>query len=115
MAREIGVTRHFALIWAVVLALVASEAKAEGEADAAKAIVHEHCVSCHEVPGYESDRKTPAIEAPSFAEMAADPGTYTPDRLRRFLQQPHWPMGQFRLSPRDIDNLLAFMERLNAN
>jgi len=115
MVREMGVTRHFALIWAVALALVTSEAKAEGEPDAAKAIVHEHCVACHLVAGYESERKTPAIEALSFAEVAADPDTYTPERLRRFLQQPHWPMGQFRLSPTDIDNLLAFIESLDAN
>ena len=115
MARKIGVTRHFVLIWAVTLALLASEAKAEGEANAAKAIVQEHCVACHEVPGYESERITPAIEALSFPEMAADPSTYTPERLRRFLQKPHWPMGQCRLSPRDIDHLLAFIESLDGN
>jgi mono/diheme cytochrome c family protein len=107
--------RRFALIWALALALVASEAKAQGDAEAAKAIVLEHCVACHEVPGYESERTSPAIEALSFPEMAADPDTYTPERLRRFLQKPHWPMGQFRLSPRDIENLLAFIESLDAD
>lgn len=107
-------TRHFTLIWAVALAVIAS-AKAEGDPDAAKAVVHEHCVACHNLPGHESERKTPAIEAPSFAEMAADPGTYTAELLRQFLQKPHWPMGQFRLSPGDIDSLLVFIENLDAN
>jgi mono/diheme cytochrome c family protein len=115
MTRRTGVTRRLLLVWAVTFALLASEAKAEGEADAAKAIVQEHCVACHEVPGYESERTTPAIEALSFPEMAADPGTYTPERLRRYLQKPHWPMEQFRLSPRDIDNLLAFIESVDGN
>jgi mono/diheme cytochrome c family protein len=115
MARRSEAIRRVGLVWTVALALLASEAKAEGEADAAKAIIHEHCVGCHEVPGYERERNTPALEAPSFPEMAADPGTYTAERLRRFLQQPHWPMGQFQLSPRDIDNLLAFIQSVDAN
>ena len=115
MTREPRVTWHLAFIGAAALAFVVSEAKAEGDPDAAKAIVHEHCVDCHDVLGYESERKTPAIEAPSFAEMALDPGTYPPEDLRRSLQKPHWPMGQFRLSPRDIDSLLAFIESLDAN
>ena len=115
MVTRVGIAGCLVLVWALAHALGAGEARAEGDPNAAKAIIHEHCVDCHAVAGYESDRKTPAIEALSFAEIAADPVTYTPERLRSFLGQPHWPMGQFRLSPRDIDNLLAFIESLDAD
>ncbi len=74
----------------------------------------EHCIGCHEAPGY--DRGDPAtIEVPSFQVIADDPRTYTPERLRAFLIQPHWPMTRFRLSPRDIDNLIAFIDALRGD
>lgn len=111
----IRVTQSFALTCALAFAVIGGEAKAGGDADAAKTIIHQHCVDCHEVPGYRSEQQTPAIEAPSFPEIAANPDAYTRERLRSFLQKPHWPMSQFWLSDRDIDNLLAFIESLKVN
>ena len=53
--------------------------------------------------------------APPLQVFANDPTTYNEDRLRTSLRQPHWPMGQFRLSASDIDNILAFIAELRRN
>jgi mono/diheme cytochrome c family protein len=89
------------------------DALAAGDADAAKGIIAEHCVGCHEVPGFSS-AGLPTVEAPSLGDVANDPNTYSEARLRKSLQQPHWPMTQFSLSPSDIDNLLAFIASLRS-
>ena len=92
----------------------AAPALAEGDPDAAKGLITEHCVDCHEVPGYSGEDVSPVVNAPAFAAIAGKPETYTPERLRAFLGQPHWPMGRFVLSKRDIDNLIAFIESLES-
>jgi cytochrome c553 len=89
----------------------AGAAHAAGDPDQAKGIVVEHCIDCHAAPGY-GQKGLPTVEAPSFQAIAGEPQKYTPERLRAFLAQPHWPMTQFLLSPRDIENLLAFIEGL---
>ncbi len=86
-----------------------TSAPAAGDADAAKGLVVEHCVECHAVPGYGAESLA-TLDAPAFDAIAAAPETYTAARLRAFLQKPHWPMGQFRLSPNDIENILAFIK-----
>lgn len=85
-----------------------------GDPNAAKAIVVEHCVKCHAVPGYDG-AGTPALQAPDFALLADQPEVYTPDRLRRSLTQPHWPMTQFILSKSDVENLLSYIETLRSS
>lgn len=87
-------------------------ASAAGDAQAAKGVIADRCTSCHEVPGYEARWDRAEVNAPSFEAIAKDPGTYPPERLRAFLQRPHWPMTQFILSPSDIDNILAFIAGL---
>ena len=90
----------------------AGTAAAAGDANQAKGIIAEHCADCHAVPGY-GQGGGPAIEAPPLQVFAADPTTYTEERPRASLRQPHWPMGQFRLSATDIENLLAFIAELS--
>ena len=92
--------------------LPAAVSLAAGDSNAAKGLIVEHCLSCHDVPGYQADRPAPELDMPSFQVFADDPGTYTEERLREFLRQPHWPMTQFRLSKSDIDNIIAFIESL---
>lgn len=93
---------------------IAAGAEAAGNPDAAKGLIAEHCSGCHAVPGY-SAQGLPTVEAPSFQAMANDPDTYPEQRLRDFLWQPHWPMTQFRLSPSDIDNIIAYMKSLRTD
>lgn len=92
--------------------LPAAAAQAAGDPNAAKGLIVEHCLSCHDVPGYQSSQPAPALDMPSFQAFADDPDRYTEERLRTFLRRPHWPMTQFRLSKSDIDNILAFIESL---
>lgn len=84
-----------------------------GEAwDAAKAIIVEHCIDCHEVPVYNPKGGPPSVEAPSFHGMAGAPETYPAERLRASLRQPHFPMQKFVLSERDVDVIVRFIESL---
>lgn len=86
---------------------------AAGDPDQAKGIIVEYCAGCHRVPGYSAEG-LPTVEAASFQDFADNPEAYPEDRLRAFLVKPHWPMEQVRLSPSDIDNILAFIESLRA-
>lgn len=89
----------------------ATPAHARGDAHAAKGIVAEHCAGCHAVPGIRKSG-LPTLEAPSFQAIADDRVAYPRERLRAFLQKPHFPMRSLILSPSDIENLLAYIEGL---
>ncbi len=93
--------------------VAAPPAQAAGDPEAAKGLVADRCSACHAVPGY-SAQGLPTVEAPSFQAIADAPDAYPEQRLRTFLHQPHWPMQQFRLSPRDIDNIIAYIESLRS-
>ena len=84
-----------------------------GDPDAARAIVAEHCVACHEVPGFAAANGRTQVGAPPFQKIADAPQTYTAERLHHFLLKPHWPMTQFILSPTDIDNVIALIGQLH--
>lgn len=108
--------RRIALAAAVALLagpFAAEGAGAAGNANAVKGLVADHCSSCHEVPGIP-DSGLPTLDAPPFATIAEDRATYPDARIRRFLQEPHWPMEQFSLSPSDIENLIAYFDSLRA-
>lgn len=105
--------RAIAVLTILSVSLCGWEAKAAGNPDAAKGLVVEHCSECHAVPGYSAEG-LPAVAAPPFQVIADDPETYTNRRLHTFLRQPHWPMGQFSLSPSDIDNIVAYLKSLAA-
>ena len=104
--------RSVALLLAALI--LPTQVDAKGYADAAKGIVVEHCVACHEVPGYASKTGTAQLDAPPFATIANDPEKYDPEKLKTWLRQPHWPMHQFILSQSDVENLLAFIEGLRS-
>jgi len=112
MSRSIG--REIVLAATVMLAVGAHPAMAAGDANAARGIVAEYCARCHQVPGY-STKGLETLDAPRFQAIADDSETYTAAHLRTYLRKPHWPMRQFHLSPRDIENLIAFIEDLRAN
>jgi cytochrome c553 len=99
----------FLIAWT---AIPGTPARAAGDAMAVAGLIAGKCTSCHEVPGYKARRTRAGLGAPSFAKTAKSPDIYSPDRLRAFLRKPHWPMTQFILSSRDIENILAFIDRL---
>ncbi|GAB4351100.1 MAG: hypothetical protein Kow006_14700 [Gammaproteobacteria bacterium] len=85
---------------------------AAGDPNAAKGLIADRCAKCHETPYTKPGQRTEAVEAPSFLSLASDPDRYPPERLRKTLRQPHFPMQQFVLSQRDIDNILAYIHSL---
>ncbi len=99
------------ILLAALPAVLAPAAAAEGDPDAVRGLVVDRCARCHLVP----DAPAPEVEGmapPPFSEIAANPRIYSETRLRSFLQRPHWPMQALILSPRDIDDLLAYFRAL---
>ena len=93
---------------AALLALC-GPAQAQGDARNGRALARSWCTSCHlvEPSGLGSDT------APPFAIIANDaqrPAT----RLRRWLADPHPPMPNMRLSKKEIDDLVAYLESLKS-
>lgn len=89
------------------LALAAPVAPARADADDGARLARQWCVACHLVEPGDGGVDT----APPFATMANDP-TYTRDRLRRWLMDPHPPMETIQLSRRQIENIQAYIDSL---
>ncbi len=99
------------LLLLFLLLAVGAPADAQGDADAVRGLVADRCARCHLVPGYSSEG-LPTVNAPPFQTIADEREKYSDERIRKFLRKPHWPMGQFILSPRDIENLVAYFASL---
>ncbi len=106
-----GVNFWKAVVTAISLVTISNTATA-GDANAAKGLVADRCVKCHETPYSKPGERTEAVNAPSFQAMADDPASYSPIKMRASLRQPHFPMQQFTLSKRDIENILAYIDSL---
>lgn len=93
---------------AVAAALLASAqpAQAAGDAVAGRRTADVWCVGCHLVG---DEQKAGLADVPPFPTIAREK---TPGAIRAFLFNPHPPMPSFRLTTRDIDDLVAFIESL---
>jgi mono/diheme cytochrome c family protein len=101
-----------ATFFSAFLGLLAAPAFAAGDPDAIKGLFADHCSVCHAIPGYSASPPAAGLAAPAFEAIANDPAVYTEERLRAFLQKPHWPMTGMILSPSDIDNFNAYLTTL---
>ena len=101
-----------ALLVACGLAIASASASAVGDPNAVGGLFADKCANCHEIPGYEARWGRSDMGAPLFEQIAKDPVTYPPDQVKAFLQKPHWPMGEFILSPNDIENIMAAIDSL---
>lgn len=90
----------------------AAPALAQGNPDLAEPVVAGHCATCHEVPGFPEPTRRYGLDAPSFQSIAADSSWYTRQRLLWILRQTHYPMDTFVLSTTDVDNVIAYIQRL---
>ena len=104
--------RIHAALFASTIMFAGSVISQAADAYTARAIIAEHCIECHRVPGFAEEARNPAVAAPDFQAIANDRKTYTIQRLQTFLRSPHFPMRQFTLSESDIRNLIAFIEGL---
>ena len=96
------------IVLALVLASGARPAMAQSDdREPVPVVIVERCAACHIMTGFYDDDT--GIDAPRFSEIMAKPDVYTPERLRQYLANPHWPMSQFVLSPKDIDRIVTYL------
>ncbi len=83
---------------------------AAGEAAVGRGVAEKWCARCHVV-----DPQNPhgSIESmPSFLIFARMPGSYPPQRIRTLPErQPH-PQFEFKVSERELDDLIAHLATL---
>ncbi len=97
--------RSAAVATGLALAMLPMAAFAQGRDRGA--ILAEHwCMGCHLVE--PETRGAPADRAPSFASIAAKPGTTT-QSIGRYLSSGHTHMPDFRLSPDERDDLVNYI------
>ena len=95
---------------ALVFSTIAGPAIAQSdEREPVPVVIVERCAGCHIMSEFHDDDT--GTDAPRFSEIMAQPDVYSADRLKRYLANPHWPMSQFVLSPKDIDRVVAYLRR----
>ncbi len=90
----------------VVTLLVATHALSQvppGDVAAGRELVRTQCSTCHEGGSARAGR-----QGPSLAAIAAMPST-TSMSLHAFLMTPHANMPNYRLSPQEIDDVVAYI------
>jgi cytochrome c len=89
-------------------ALLAGGAQAQqGDPDAGATLVHEWCTDCHVV----DDRGTGSDVGPPLP-LLLENELRTSDEIRGWLANPHPPMPDFDLTRQEIDDVVAYLERL---
>lgn len=97
-------------VWAALVVLLStSSVAAQGDVEAGHDLVQRWCTSCHVVDheGHGTDA------APPLPRLLAG-GARTPDDLRGWLSDPHPPMPKLDLSRQEIEDVLAYLESLEA-
>lgn len=86
--------------------LLSLPAHAAGDPAAGRRAADTWCVGCHLVG---DEKKAGMIDVPPFPDVAK---ARTADQIRAFLLKPHPAQPLFRLSPKDVDDLTAFIAGL---
>jgi mono/diheme cytochrome c family protein len=86
--------------------LLAAPAQAAGDAAAGRRVADAWCVGCHIVG---DENKAPMLDVPPFPDVAKQRSA---DQIRTFLAKPHPAQPLFRLTPKDVDDLAAFIAGL---
>jgi mono/diheme cytochrome c family protein len=76
-----------------------------GDVEAGIDLAVEVCSQCHGV-GFEEE--SPTYEAPTFYEIAQDPGV-TALSLKVFFRTPHANMPDLHLTPAESDDVIAYI------
>lgn len=103
-----GMRKGARLVIAATAALAATDALAADRVDVSRgeALARQWCTDCHVID--RGHRERLYDEVPAFSEIADLPST-TEVSLRAFLQTPHRLMPNLRLSPAEIDELVAYI------
>ncbi len=105
--------RRFAYLGLFLVALSGPAlAQEHGDARAGRALALSVCANCHLVA--EGQSKPPMDSVPSFDAIAHNQAM-TEQRLRVFLNKPHWPMPDLQLSRQQIEDEIAFIAELRGS
>jgi mono/diheme cytochrome c family protein len=85
---------------------VVNAASAQGDPAAGHALAQEWCASCHAIEPMQPT--PPGSPAPSWSAVARMPST-TSMALHAFLLTPHVRMPDLRLTPAQIDDVVAYI------
>lgn len=91
---------------AATLALPGAAQAQAGDAREGRALAQAWCSACHVVEPQQRRAGNDAV--PSFAAVARMPST-TSLSIRAFLQTPHPPMPDLKLSRTQIDDIVAYI------
>jgi mono/diheme cytochrome c family protein len=100
-----------AILVIVLLAIPGRSEVLAADAEEGRRIARTWCAACHVV---EATQTNASDVGPAFSQIANDPAT-TGEGLRNWLADPHPPMPKFRLSTRQIDDLIAYIQGLAEN
>lgn len=94
-------------LFAVIVLAGAASVRAQGDPEVGRELALRWCTSCHVVDeeGHGADA------GPPLPALLGD-GQRTPDELRGWLAAPHPPMPDFDLSRQEIEDIVAYLQRL---
>ncbi|HVO01721.1 MAG TPA: hypothetical protein VMT54_05935 [Candidatus Cybelea sp.] len=105
---QTGLKACLAILFVGSLVAGTNPASAEGDAKVGGWLARYWCSSCHALgTGYASDA------APPLETIAKAPNLQE-GWLRAWLANPHPPMPNFSLSRTEIDDIIAYLQRLRA-
>ena len=85
-------------------------AHAGGDAEGGRQLARVWCSSCHLVEAGGQAQDT----APPFPSIVGRHGDDAKSWIRGWLNDPHPPMPNFNLSRTEIDDIIAYLERVSA-
>jgi mono/diheme cytochrome c family protein len=97
------------LVWLAALPTASRAADPPADGERGQLMARTWCAHCHAVERGDTQQRADGV--PSFVALANDP-QQTPERLRAFLARPHGRMPDLNLSPRDRDDLIAYLHSL---
>jgi mono/diheme cytochrome c family protein len=93
------------LLTAILLISFAPQPSARADQARGRILAEQQCSHCHAV---RRDELSPDPDAPSFAEVAAEP-SITEYMLRVFLKTPHPTMPNLIIGPDDVNDLVTYI------
>ena len=102
--RKIGLILNLATVL-LVIGSTPGSAQAFGDAIAGREIAAAWCAGCHRISAQDRDvNRVP----PDFGAIARMP-SMTELALRVFLQTPHGKMPRYQFSPKEMDDIIAYV------
>jgi mono/diheme cytochrome c family protein len=100
--------KHWGPIFFVMTAVTMEAVAADDRIDVRRGeeLAEHWCADCHAVG--RADKKRRHLEVPTFTEIARLPST-TEMSLRAFFQTPHRNMPNLKLTPEEINELVAYI------